>query len=100
MAETTDNRTRGILWMLATMVCFLTLDTIMKYGMETYSVLEVSWARFTFATLFAALLAGRSLPRISRARAVGMHARMVGHTQASDVRPCTARTATHSWSTV
>lgn len=64
---TTDSagqRNQGILWMLATMLCFVTLDSIMKYALATYSLLEVSWARFFFATVFAVLLAGRQLPRL------------------------------------
>ena len=50
--------------MLGTMLCFVTLDSIMKYALATYSLLEVSWARFFFATVFAMLLAGRQLPAL------------------------------------
>lgn len=56
--DTTENRSIGILWMLATMFCFIALDTIMKHLLETYSLLQVTWGRFFFATLVAALACG------------------------------------------
>lgn len=62
---TAEQRTSGILWMLATMVCFITLDTIMKYNLETYSLLQVTWARFFFATVAAIAVCGRDLPRLA-----------------------------------
>lgn len=58
-----ENRTRGILWMLATMICFISLDTMMKYLMESYSLVQVTWARFFFATVVAVVACG---PRIGR----------------------------------
>ncbi len=58
-----ENRGRAILWMLATMGCFITLDTFMKLGLERYSLVQVTWGRFFFATLFTAIYCGRSLPR-------------------------------------
>ncbi|MCA3562618.1 MAG: DMT family transporter [Aestuariivirga sp.] len=58
-----ENRTRGILWMLATMFCFIALDTMMKYLMETYSLVQVTWARFFFATVVAIVACG---PRIGQ----------------------------------
>jgi drug/metabolite transporter (DMT)-like permease len=59
-----ENRAAGIGWMLATMVCFITLDAIMKYSLETYSLVEVTWARFFFATIFAVFVCGRDLPHL------------------------------------
>jgi drug/metabolite transporter (DMT)-like permease len=56
-----ENRTRGILWMLATMVCFITLDAVMKLGLERYSLVQVTWGRFFFATMFAAFWCSRNL---------------------------------------
>ena len=53
-----ENRTRGILWMLATMFCFIALDTMMKYLMETYSLVQVTWARFFFASVVALVACG------------------------------------------
>jgi drug/metabolite transporter (DMT)-like permease len=65
MTATTENRTKGIMWMLATMLCFIALDAIMKAGMETMSLVQVTWGRFFFATLAAILMAGRNLPRLA-----------------------------------
>jgi drug/metabolite transporter (DMT)-like permease len=62
----TENRLVGIAWMLATMLCFITLDAIMKYGMSLGSLVQVTWGRFFFATLFAAIVCGRDLPRLAR----------------------------------
>jgi drug/metabolite transporter (DMT)-like permease len=63
--NTTENRTAGILWMLATMVCFIALDAIMKYSLQSYSLVEVTWARFFFATIAAMLVCGRNLPELA-----------------------------------
>jgi drug/metabolite transporter (DMT)-like permease len=65
-ADSQSNRTRGILWMLTTMLCFISLDTIMKYLLEFYPLVQVTWARFFFATVFAAVIAGRRLPFFMR----------------------------------
>lgn len=51
--------------MLATMFGFITLDAMMKYSLETYSLVEVTWARFFFASIFAALACGRNLPQLA-----------------------------------
>jgi drug/metabolite transporter (DMT)-like permease len=64
-----ENRVAGIGWMLATMFCFLTLDAIMKYGMQSYSLVQVTWARFFFATIVAALFCGRDLPQLLKTNA-------------------------------
>lgn len=66
--------TRGILWMLATMLCFILLDTVMKYALEHYSLVEVTWARFFFATLFTAMFCGPRLPRLMHSTAPGKQA--------------------------
>jgi drug/metabolite transporter (DMT)-like permease len=63
-----ENRTRGIAWMLATMACFIALDAMMKLGLERYSLLQVTWGRFFFATIFAALWCGRELPQLIRSK--------------------------------
>lgn len=60
--RTIENRTAGILWMLATMFCFISLDAIMKYLMESYPLLQVTWGRFFFATIIAIIVCGRRLP--------------------------------------
>ena len=63
-----ENRAAGILWMLATMFCFIALDAIMKHLMESYSLVQVTWARFFFATLIAALACGKDIGRLARTR--------------------------------
>lgn len=63
-----ENRTRGILWMLATMACFISLDAIMKLGLEHYSLVQVTWGRFFFATVFAAMWCGPALPTLARSK--------------------------------
>ena len=74
MPETTDNRTRGILWMLATMFCFILLDAIMKHLLESFSLVQVTWARFFFATIAAILLCGRRLPTLAVSRSPALQA--------------------------
>ena len=63
-----ENRTRGILWMLATMFCFNALDTMMKYLMESYSLVQVTWARFFFATVVAIVACGPRIRQMSVSR--------------------------------
>lgn len=67
-----ENRVAGIAYMLATMVCFISLDAIMKYALEHYSLVQVTWARFFFASLFAAALCGRRLPELARSTVPGV----------------------------
>ncbi len=57
--------------MLATMLCFILLDAIMKYLLADISLVQVIWARFFFATVFAAAICGRQLPRLARSKAYG-----------------------------
>ena len=63
-----ENRTAGIMWMLATMVCFITLDATMKYSLQSYSLVEVTWARFFFATVTAIIFCGRDTAKLLVAR--------------------------------
>lgn len=69
-----ENRTAGILWMLATMFCFLALDAIMKLALETYPLVQVTWGRFFFASLAAAAICGKRLPELARSQAPGVQA--------------------------
>lgn len=66
--ESGENRTEGILWMLATMFCFITLDAIMKHLMEHLHLVQVTWARFFFATIVAIIVCGRRLPGLAISR--------------------------------
>lgn len=68
LPDTTENRTRGILWMLATMFCFISLDAMMKHLLESYSLVQVTWARFFFATIIGILACGRDLPKLAVSR--------------------------------
>lgn len=67
-----ENRVAGISYMLATMVCFIALDAIMKYSLEHYSLVQVTWARFFFATVFAVALCGRRLFELARSTVPGV----------------------------
>lgn len=68
LPDTTENRTGGILWMLATMFCFISLDAMMKHLLENYSLVQVTWARFFFATIIGILACGRDLPKLAVSR--------------------------------
>lgn len=67
--STSENSKQGILWMLATGVCFIALDAIMKHLMETLPLVQVTWARFFFGTVFALLFAANRLPALLVTRA-------------------------------
>ncbi len=67
-----ENRTAGILWMLGTMFCFIALDAIMKHLMENYSLVQVTWGRFFFATVIAFIVCA---PRLG-ALAVSRHPKL------------------------
>ena len=67
-----ESRLKGIAYMLATMACFITLDAIMKYALEHYSLVQVTWARFFFASIFAAALCGRRLFELARSSVPGV----------------------------
>jgi drug/metabolite transporter (DMT)-like permease len=66
-----ENRTRGIFWMLATMFCFIALDAIMKHLLEGYSLVQVTWGRFFFGTVFAALMCGTRLSSLVKSAVPG-----------------------------
>jgi drug/metabolite transporter (DMT)-like permease len=64
-----ENNATGILWMLATAFCFTSLDSTVKELMHTYSLVQVTWARFFFAAIIATLAAGPALPTIVKSKA-------------------------------
>jgi drug/metabolite transporter (DMT)-like permease len=68
----TENRSAGILWMLATMVCFITLDATMKYSLQSYSLVEVTWARFFFAMLASMIVCGRNILNLLQPQSLKM----------------------------
>lgn len=64
-----QNVPAGILWMLATMMFFVGLDTTAKYLMQHYSVVQVVWTRFFLHTVFVLgilYFQTRELPRSNR----------------------------------
>jgi drug/metabolite transporter (DMT)-like permease len=72
MPNSVENRSAGIAWMLATMGCFISLDATMKYAMQTYSLVEVTWGRFFFATICAVLVCGRNLLDLAQTKSPGL----------------------------
>ena len=66
------NARRGILWMLATTVFFVSLDATAKYLTRSYPVVEIVWARYLFHTIFAIAWAGAQLPDAVRRARFGM----------------------------
>lgn len=71
-AKHQDNHAVGILWMLVTVLCFTSLDALVKDLLQTYSLVQVTWARFFFATIVAALASGSSLPQVVKSKAPGL----------------------------
>jgi drug/metabolite transporter (DMT)-like permease len=55
--------------MLATMACFVALDAMMKLGLAHHSVIQVTWGRFFFATIFALIWCGRDVQRLAKSNA-------------------------------
>jgi len=55
---------RGILWMLLTMFLFVAMDGIAKYLVQTYPVVQVVWARYTFHVALLIVWIGARLPRL------------------------------------
>lgn len=69
-----ENRKLGILWMLATLLCFVTLDAIMKHLLERYPLVQVTWARFFFATIIAIAVCGPNLGKLAKSHVPGKQA--------------------------
>jgi len=63
---------RGILWMLLTMLLFAGINAIAKYLTLTYPVPQVVWARYAFHLLLLALMLRSRLPRAARTRRLGL----------------------------
>ena len=74
VSDSNEDRAAGILWMLATMFCFIALDAIMKHLLETLPLVQVTWARFFFATIIAVMICGRRISALAVSRAPGMQA--------------------------
>jgi drug/metabolite transporter (DMT)-like permease len=50
-----DNIPKGIGWMILTMALFVSMDAIAKYLMQSFSIVQVIWARFFIHTLWVLL---------------------------------------------
>ena len=72
LADSHENRTVGILWMLATMFCFIALDAIMKHLLESLPLVQVTWGRFFFATIIAIMVCGKRLPTLLKSKSPKM----------------------------
>jgi drug/metabolite transporter (DMT)-like permease len=67
-----ENRRLAIAFMLATLFCFIVLDTIVKYALEFYPLVQVTWGRFFFATVFSVFLCLRDFPSLAISKVPGM----------------------------
>lgn len=63
---------RGILWMLLTVLLFVSMDTIGKYLTQDYPVLQVTWARFFFHALWLLLFLRSRVFTVARTRRPGI----------------------------
>jgi len=67
-AVSTASNRRGILWMLAAVMCFVTLDTLAKLLAETYPVWQIVWARYAFHLALIVVVLRGALPKTLRTR--------------------------------
>lgn len=63
---------RGILWVLAAMLLFVSLDTTAKYLSQTLPVPQVVWARYTAHALILVVLFAPRLPRLLKTQRLGL----------------------------
>jgi len=61
-----NNIPLGILWMLGTVCCFVSLDATMKVLTQTYPVPQVAWARFVFHVVILLFVFNRRVFHIIR----------------------------------
>ena len=74
------NAGQGILWMLLSMLFYVSMDTIGKYLSQTYPVIEIVWARFLFHLIMMAPVIWSQFPRVVMSesyRYQGLRAAMV-----------------------
>ena len=67
-ADSHENRKYGIFWMLATMLCFITLDAIMKHLLESYPLVQVTWGGFSSPPSLPPLSVAGTLAPLPRVR--------------------------------
>ena len=63
---------QGIMWMVLTSFLFVIMDTIAKSLTESYPVIQVTWARFTFHLVFVALLLNVRFPATLKTNRFGV----------------------------
>jgi drug/metabolite transporter (DMT)-like permease len=63
---------RGIAWMLLTMLLFVSMDTTAKYMTQSYPTLQIVWARYLFHALLLALYLNRRIPGLMRTKRLGL----------------------------
>lgn len=56
-----ENHVVGILWMLLTMSLFVSMDTVVKYLIQSFSPFQIVWARFFFHIFWLSLLLRKEL---------------------------------------
>jgi len=62
----------GIFWMLLASFLFVSMDTIVKYLVQIYSVPQVVWARYSFHMLFLILFLRGRLPKVMATQRLGI----------------------------
>ena len=62
----------GIFWMLLASFLFVSMDSIVKYMVQTYTVPQVVWARYSFHMLFLILFLRGRLPKIMATQRLGI----------------------------
>ena len=62
----------GILWMLLTVLLFVSMDTIGKYLTQSYPVLQITWARFFFHAVWLILFLRWRLLTVVRTQRLGL----------------------------
>ncbi len=62
----------GIFWMLFATLLFVSLDSTVKYLVQTYPVPQMVWARYMFHMLFLLLLLRGRIPTVIKTRRLGV----------------------------
>jgi len=63
---------KGILWMLATIMMFVAMDSIAKYLGPAYPVTQIVWARYMFHAVVVVAYLGHRLPGMMRTKRLGL----------------------------
>ncbi len=63
---------RGILWMLFTMFLFVSMDTLAKHLIQSYSLVQVVWGRYFFHVVLLSVILAPRLSRLIKTRRLGL----------------------------